>query len=321
MPLRGAFIGFGNVAIDGHLPGWRAREDVRITAAADAAPERRAAAAEILPGARIYADPAEMLARERLDFVDICTPPAAHAAAIAAALAADLHVLCEKPTVTRAAELAPLASEAKRRELVLHTVHNWLKAPLCRRITAQIDAGTLGTVRRVEWETLRTQPAITVPAGAATNSTLALTNVTFTQAGAYLAIVANDGGAATSAVAALTVDPAFTKITAGLIAFLLLADAEAGPPTVVPPEPAPSGETAPASPPPATANEPAPAPIAPPLPEVEPLPLTDPLPLVELPPAPEVDGWFVLIELLPLVELDGLVWIAPLVLLELDGLV
>jgi hypothetical protein len=61
-------------------------------------------------------------------------------------------------------------------------------------------------------------------------------------------------------------------ITAGLVAFLLLADAEAAPPTVAPPEPAPSGETTPASPPPATANEPAPAPIAPPLPEVEPPP-------------------------------------------------
>src|SRR5436190_17481671 len=59
-------------------------------------------------------------------------------------------------------------------------------------------------------------------------------------------------------------------ITAGLIAFLLLADAEAAPPTTAPPEPAPSGETAPASPPPATANEP--APIAPPLPKVEPPP-------------------------------------------------
>ena len=56
------------------------------------------------------------------------------------------------------------------------------------------------------------------PVAAATNNTLALTNVTVTQAGAYLAIVSNDGGAATSAVAVLSVDPTFTKITTGLIA-------------------------------------------------------------------------------------------------------
>jgi predicted dehydrogenase len=169
MALRGAFIGFGNVAESGHLPGWRTRSDVRIVAAVDAVPERRAAAAQALPEARIYADVTEMLGRERLDFVDICTPPAAHAAAIAAAQQAELHVLCEKPTVTRAAELAPLAAEARRRELALHTVHNWLKAPICRRITALVGAGTVGRVKTITWDTLRTQPAMAVPAGAAAN--------------------------------------------------------------------------------------------------------------------------------------------------------
>jgi hypothetical protein len=53
---------------------------------------------------------------------------------------------------------------------------------------------------------------------AATNSTLALTNLTSTQAGRYSAVVANDSGAVTSAVAVLDVDPTFTKITTGLIA-------------------------------------------------------------------------------------------------------
>src|SRR5882724_803304 len=53
---------------------------------------------------------------------------------------------------------------------------------------------------------------------AATNSTLALTILTLTQAGGYSAVVSNDGGAITSGVAVLTVDPTFTKITTGLIA-------------------------------------------------------------------------------------------------------
>ena len=38
--LKGAFIGFGNVAANGHLPGWLARDDVRIVAATDAAAPR-----------------------------------------------------------------------------------------------------------------------------------------------------------------------------------------------------------------------------------------------------------------------------------------
>src|SRR5213075_1516070 len=56
------------------------------------------------------------------------------------------------------------------------------------------------------------------PLDGAAISTLALTNVALTQAGAYYAIVSNDGGAATSGVAVLTVDPTFTRITTGLIA-------------------------------------------------------------------------------------------------------
>ena len=51
----------------------------------------------------------------------------------------------------------------------MHTVHNWLKAPICRKITALIDAGAIGAVRSVRWRTLRTQPAIAVSAPGVTN--------------------------------------------------------------------------------------------------------------------------------------------------------
>src|SRR5262249_31234346 len=52
----------------------------------------------------------------------------------------------------------------------------------------------------------------------ATNSILALSNVTAMAAGAYRAVLSNDSGAVTSTVAVLTVDPTFTKITTGPIA-------------------------------------------------------------------------------------------------------
>lgn len=169
MALRGAFIGFGNVAAKGHLPAWRDRAGVEIVAAADTFEDRRATLAAALPEARFYTDPAEMLARERLDFVDICAPPGRHAALIRLAQDAGLHTLCEKPTVTRFKDLVPLAAEARRRGLVLHSVHNWLKAPLCRKVTDLIDAAALGPVRQIEWRTLRREPAMTVSASGPAN--------------------------------------------------------------------------------------------------------------------------------------------------------
>ena len=112
--LKGAFIGFGNVAANGHLPGWRAREDVRIVAATDAAASRREAFLAACPDGRWYETVDDLLAGEKLDFVDICAPPGSHAALIERALDAGLHVLSEKPLVTRVEDAKRVAAAAVR---------------------------------------------------------------------------------------------------------------------------------------------------------------------------------------------------------------
>jgi predicted dehydrogenase len=160
--LRGAFIGFGNVAANGHMPGWRSRDDVRIVAATDAAGSRREAFLAACPDGQWHDGLDDLLMREQLDFVDICAPPGSHAALIGRALGAGLHVLSEKPLATRLDDAERLASAAEHAGRILHTVHNWLKAPVCLRISALIDEGAIGAVRSVRWRTLRTQPATAV---------------------------------------------------------------------------------------------------------------------------------------------------------------
>ncbi|HEY2889622.1 MAG TPA: Gfo/Idh/MocA family oxidoreductase [Dongiaceae bacterium] len=166
-PLRGAFIGFGNVAANGHLPGWLARSDVEIVAASDATPGRREVFLAACPKARWYTAADELLAAGGIDFVDICTPPGSHAGLIGRALAAGLHVLCEKPLVTRVEDALALA--AARRSKVLHTVHNWLEAPISRKVSELVASGALGTITRIDWQTLRIQPAVTVAVKGAEN--------------------------------------------------------------------------------------------------------------------------------------------------------
>lgn len=167
--LKGAFIGFGNVAEKGHLPGWLARDDVAIVAAADAVKARRDAFLAAVPEGHWYDSVDALLSREKLDFIDLCTPPGSHAALIERLLGAGLHVLCEKPLVTRAADAVAIAKAAARAGRTVHTVHNWLEAPICRQVSAIIDAGALGALRRIHWETLRTQPAVTVATPGAAN--------------------------------------------------------------------------------------------------------------------------------------------------------
>ena len=159
--LRGAIIGFGNVAVHGHAPGWRRRRDVEIVAVTDTRPAQRALLGAHLPGVGWRASAEALLAEPGLDFVDICTPPSSHAPLIRAALERGLHVLCEKPLVSSPAELEPLAALAAAKGRVLHTVHNWHHAPIVRRTRELVRDGRIGRVTRVVWETLRTRPAAT----------------------------------------------------------------------------------------------------------------------------------------------------------------
>jgi predicted dehydrogenase len=160
--LRGAMVGYGHVAAQGHAPVWATREDVAIVAVVDPSPERRERFLASRPGGRAYAAVETLLAEEALDFVDICTPPSSHAAAAEQALAAGLHVLCEKPLAVTAAAALRVAEAAGRAGRVVHVVHNWLAAPRCRQLSAQVDAGAVGAVRRVSWRTLRTRPSVAV---------------------------------------------------------------------------------------------------------------------------------------------------------------
>lgn len=79
--------------------------------------------------ARGYVDLDAMLARERLDALAILSPPETHEAFLEAALAAGLHVLCEKPLVwggpRPAARAGALAEHFQARGLLLWENCQW----------------------------------------------------------------------------------------------------------------------------------------------------------------------------------------------------
>lgn len=121
------------------------------------------------PDGRWYDGVEAMLSDETLDFVDICTPPSSHASLIQQALAAGLHVLCEKPLVTKASDTERVVAEVARAGRVVNVVHNWLNAPICRKLSKLIAQGAIGRTRSIRWQTLRTQPAIAVLMDGGTN--------------------------------------------------------------------------------------------------------------------------------------------------------
>jgi len=152
---KGAIIGFGNDAANGHVPGWLERRDFRIVAVSDCDAQRRTAAAGLLGGVHTYTTTEELLANEELDFVDIATPPAFHSQAIIAAAKAGVHVLCEKPLTTAVAEYRDVHAAVSHAGVVLHTVHNWKYSEAFRAVQLVLSQGGVGALKAISFDTAR----------------------------------------------------------------------------------------------------------------------------------------------------------------------
>ncbi len=141
--LNGALIGCGFFA-QNQMHGWAGVEGVRIVAVCDRDPARRDETAAQF-GARPYADAAEMLAAERLDFVDIATTVGSHRPLVELAARAGLHVICQKPFAETMEDARAMvqAVEATGKLLMIHENFRWQSA--VRAAITAIRQGAIGT--------------------------------------------------------------------------------------------------------------------------------------------------------------------------------
>src|SRR3954466_2903103 len=161
-PLQGALIGFGFIAERGPVPAYLPSPDrLEIVAVADVCAARRERARQVLPKARIYSDTKTLLAAEarQIDFVDIATPPCDHAAIAHAAFEHGLHVFCEKPIATSAADARSMLDHATQVKRVFFPSHNYKHAPVIKAIRAVLESGELGAIHLVTLDTFRTTHA------------------------------------------------------------------------------------------------------------------------------------------------------------------
>jgi predicted dehydrogenase len=159
--LRGACVGFGFISSRGHAPSYQQRSvepaDFEIVAIADICRERQVEAHRQFPKARIYGSWEELLQREQgnLDFVDITTPPYAHAEIANRALGCGLHVLCEKPIAATPTQALSMAEQAARVKRVLFPCHNYRHAPVVKSVRRLLANGAIGEVRLITLQTFR----------------------------------------------------------------------------------------------------------------------------------------------------------------------
>jgi predicted dehydrogenase len=144
-PLRIALAGAGMISWY-HLVAWRnAGARARVVAVCDPDPRRAAARADEFGIARVYQDPAAMLAGETIDALDVASPRETHAGWVEAAADRGIDVLCQKPLTPTLAEAEALVERVGSRvRLMVH--ENWRFRPWYRELRRWIADGLLGEI-------------------------------------------------------------------------------------------------------------------------------------------------------------------------------
>jgi len=141
--IRFGLIGFGAwgkfhaeaiAKTDGaELVAIAAKSDATCTAAGDA-----------FPGATVYADYRELLARDGVDVVDVVLPSHLHHQVASAALSADKHLLLEKPMCLSVEQCDDLIRLVRKSNRLLAVGHELRLSSLWSQVKRLIDDGFVG---------------------------------------------------------------------------------------------------------------------------------------------------------------------------------
>lgn len=146
--LQHACIGVGGMGAN-DLQMFLKHPRVQVVAVCDVDENTLKAAAQAAPGARLYRDWRELLAKEQLDSVNIAVPDHMHYVIAMSALRKGKHVYCQKPLCHDVAEVRAL-TEAAQKAGVVTQLGTQMASGIGDRLTVQyLRAGAVGKVKRV----------------------------------------------------------------------------------------------------------------------------------------------------------------------------
>ncbi len=151
-PVRLGIIGVGNMGnshITMHLEGKH--KELRITACADIAPERVAAAKEKLPEIKVFDSAEALIDSGEVDAVLIATPHYDHSPIAEYAFSKNLHVLTEKPAGVYTKQVRQMNEAAAKTDRVFGIMYNQRTNCVYRKMKELVESGELGEIRRVSW--------------------------------------------------------------------------------------------------------------------------------------------------------------------------
>lgn len=130
------------------LAGWRELREAECVAIYNRTRSKAERLAAEFGVPAVYDDPAELLDREQLDFVDIITDVDTHRQFVELAVAQGVPAICQKPMAPSLEDAVQMAASARRASVPLFIHENWRwQAPL-RALKRQLTEQPLGEVFR-----------------------------------------------------------------------------------------------------------------------------------------------------------------------------
>jgi len=143
--LKVAVVGCGAVTEHRHIPSFaRIKNKVMLQAVCDKNEElaRKVAQNHHIP--EVYTSQTDMLKSEKIDIVDVCTPPQIHAPIAIEALENGCHVLLEKPMALTVSDCDKMIEAARKNNRKLCIVHNVLFHPPLVKACQLVKEGAIG---------------------------------------------------------------------------------------------------------------------------------------------------------------------------------
>lgn len=158
-PHRAAVIGLGWPGRS-HARAYLDLPGVDVVAVVDPDRARAETVATDLAVPVTYSNVEELLAKDEVDLVSVCTPNDLHAPISCAALDAGKHVLVEKPMAVSAAEARQMVQAARRAGRVLEVAFNYRQRGDVETLVSHIQTGGLGNIyhARASWRRRRGIP-------------------------------------------------------------------------------------------------------------------------------------------------------------------
>ncbi|MCH8292184.1 Gfo/Idh/MocA family oxidoreductase, partial [Candidatus Poribacteria bacterium] len=142
--MKVAVIGLAGVG-KAHVDRWATIPDVELVSVCDIVPQIAAEFASKY-GVKTYTSTEEMLDKENLTAISICTPPKIHLALTQMAAERGVHVLCEKPMASTVVDCQGMIDVCKANEVVLQIGHKKRYIPPLLRLK-ELTQGEFGPIQ------------------------------------------------------------------------------------------------------------------------------------------------------------------------------